>query len=139
MRYWLAFMIMITTTLASAAEKKPLVSPMMDEMPSMHLLQVFLVLAFVIGVIFLLAYLYQKVSGLALQKNPDLKVITGLSLGTRERVVVIEVGKQQLLVGITQGAMRTLHVLDEPIETKENSTSGFAEHLKTMMQRGTAE
>lgn len=134
---WIAAILSLMPSIVLAAEDKKV--PMMAEVPSFQLLQVFLVLAGIIGFIFLLAYLYQKLNSFALKKNPDLKVITGLSLGTRERIVVIEVGKQQILVGITQGAMRTLHVLEEPLQGATAASSSFAEHLKNRLQGGVAE
>lgn len=41
-----------------------------------------------------------------------IEVISGLSLGARERVVLIRVGGDQVLVGVSPSGMRTLHVLN---------------------------
>jgi flagellar protein FliO/FliZ len=43
-----------------------------------------------------------------------IEVISGLSLGARERVVLIRVGSDQVLVGVSPSGMRTLHVLSQP-------------------------
>lgn len=40
-----------------------------------------------------------------------IEVISGLSLGARERVVLIRVGADQVLVGVSPSGLRTLHVL----------------------------
>ena len=40
-----------------------------------------------------------------------IEVISGLSLGARERVVLLRVGADQVLVGVSPSGMRTLHVL----------------------------
>jgi len=40
-----------------------------------------------------------------------IEVVSGLSLGARERVVLIRVGGEQVLVGVSPSGMRTLHVL----------------------------
>lgn len=40
-----------------------------------------------------------------------IEVVSGISLGARERVVVLRVGGEQVLVGISPSGMRTLHVL----------------------------
>ncbi len=40
-----------------------------------------------------------------------IEVVSGISLGARERVVVLRVGGEQVLVGISPAGMRTLHVL----------------------------
>jgi flagellar protein FliO/FliZ len=64
-----------------------------------------------------------------------MKVIGGISLGTRERVVLLQVGTQQLVIGVAPGAIQTLHVLDEPlpIEGKPNPPAGFAARLQAAM------
>lgn len=41
----------------------------------------------------------------------QIEVIGGLSLGSRERVVLLQVLDEQVLVGISQDGMRALHVL----------------------------
>jgi len=43
-----------------------------------------------------------------------IEVVSGLSLGARERVVLIRVGGDQVLVGVSPSGMRTLHVLNQP-------------------------
>jgi flagellar protein FliO/FliZ len=41
-----------------------------------------------------------------------IKVISGLALGARERMVLVEVGEVRLLVGIAPGRLQTLHVFE---------------------------
>ena len=43
-----------------------------------------------------------------------IEVVSSLSLGARERVVLIRVGGDQVLVGVSPSGMRTLHVLNQP-------------------------
>jgi flagellar protein FliO/FliZ len=64
-----------------------------------------------------------------------MKVVGGLSLGTRERVVLLQVGEQQLLVGVAPGTIQTLHVLAEPLPSdhKPDAPSGFAARLQSVM------
>jgi flagellar protein FliO/FliZ len=45
-----------------------------------------------------------------------LKVVTSLSLGSKERLVVVQVGKKQLLLGVTAQQINILDTLVEPIE-----------------------
>ena len=44
----------------------------------------------------------------------SLRVVASLSLGIKEKVVLIQVGDEQLLIGVTPGELRCLHVFDEP-------------------------
>lgn len=44
-----------------------------------------------------------------------LKVISTLSVGQRERVIVVQVGDEQLVLGVTGTQINTLHVLNTPL------------------------
>lgn len=47
-----------------------------------------------------------------------LKVVTSLNLGSKERLVVVQIGEKQLLLGITGQQINLLDTLDEPIVIK---------------------
>ncbi len=68
-----------------------------------------------------------------------LRVVGGISMGTRERVVLLQVGKQQILLGVAPGRIQTLHVLDEPVVDGEAPTSvqgGFTQVLESALSKG---
>ena len=44
-----------------------------------------------------------------------------MSLGMREKILVIEVGGENIVVGVAPGQIRTLHVLDGNVELAKNS------------------
>lgn len=44
-----------------------------------------------------------------------IKVLGGRSLGPRERLVLLQVGEEQLLLGVAPGRIEKLHVLRSPI------------------------
>jgi flagellar protein FliO/FliZ len=69
--------------------------------------------------------------GFSVTGNGALKILGGLSMGSRERVVLMQVGEEQILIGVSPGRIQTLHVLDKPIsvDDKKNAESGFAERL----------
>jgi len=53
----------------------------------------------------------------------QLKVVTSLSLGAKERVVVVQAGEQQLLLGVTSQQVTLIERLAEPLVTQPlNST-----------------
>jgi flagellar protein FliO/FliZ len=71
-----------------------------------------------------------------------LRILGGVSMGTRERIVLLQVGKQQLLVGVAPGRIQTLHVLAEPIEAPDapaGQKPGFAQALEIALGRGRAQ
>jgi len=56
-----------------------------------------------------------------------IEVVSGLSLGARERVVLIRVGGDQVLVGVSPSGMRTLHVLNQ--QPVSSPTPEFANYM----------
>ena len=55
-----------------------------------------------------------------------IEVVSGLSLGARERVVLLRVGGDQVLVGVSPSGMRTLHVLNS---TNDGTNAAFTNYL----------
>jgi flagellar protein FliO/FliZ len=66
------------------------------------------VLAAVLGA----AWLARRLRGVSGVPARGLEVLAQVSLGTRERAVLIRVGEHQVLVGVAPGSVRTLHVLE---------------------------
>ena len=53
-------------------------------------------------------------------------------MGPRERIVLLEVGETQLLIGVAPGRIQTLHVLASPVDVSQPHNaprSSFARHL----------
>jgi flagellar protein FliO/FliZ len=67
-----------------------------------------------------------------------LRVIAGLSLGARERAVLIQVGDKQILLGVAPGRVQALHVLERPVDSAapQSAAGGFAERLAQLMKGG---
>ncbi len=89
-------------------------------------------LVIVVGAVIVLGWLYSRLrfnSG-----GPDnlINVVGSRALGPKERLVLIEVGGQSLLVGITATQVRTLHTFEEPVAVAPASKkSGFADRLRS--------
>lgn len=103
-----------------------------------YLLQVLLGLIFVLGLVFAAAWLMRRVGPGTFVAGNQMKVLAAMPLGTRERVVLLEVGGQQLLLGITATSINTLHAFDEPvISAPDKAPSGdFASKIREVMARG---
>lgn len=86
------------------------------------LTQVTLSLLLVLAVVFGAAWLMRRLRGFGRFGNGALQVVTEVSVGTKERVVLVQVGKQQLLLGVAPGRVNTLHVLDEPVTIQTPNT-----------------
>ncbi len=68
-----------------------------------------------------------------------LQIVGGLSLGMRERLVLVQAGKKQLILGVTPSRIEMLHVLegDDCLISKssfEPSENSFAHKLKQVLK-----
>lgn len=68
----------------------------------------------------------------------EMRILAGLSVGSRERVVLLQVGSTQLLVGVAPGRIDALHVLDKPLPVPDRpvGSGSFAEQLNALVARG---
>lgn len=102
-------------------------------------LQAALAIAFIIGLLLGTAWLARKISGGKGFGQGGMKLIGGVAVGPRERIVLLEIGDTWLVVGIVPGQIRTLHRLPkgmEPAGEKANlSDAPFAQWLKNMTER----
>jgi flagellar protein FliO/FliZ len=80
-------------------------------------LKVFFGLALVLGAIGALAWGFRRFGGPLAPRDGAMRVIAGLSLGARERAVLVQVGTKQILLGVAPGRVQTLHVLETPVAT----------------------
>lgn len=90
---------------------------------SLSVVPVVFYLFVVIAVIVLLASVLKKFN-LGFPGSRNIKIVTALSLGTRERVVVIEVGGKQHMLGVTPHQINHLMTLDEPLENLDVQKNG---------------
>jgi flagellar protein FliO/FliZ len=107
-------------------------------------LQMLLGLALTIGCLFAGLYVLKRLQT-SRRHNPDnLRIMGSTTLGPKERVVLLAVGKQVLVIGVTPGRISALHTLSlddlppPPPQTPEKTTiaSDFAMHLKHLLERG---
>lgn len=96
-------------------------------------------LVIVLGVFFLCVWGMRKLSGLNVGSAEKIRMVGGLSLGMREKVIVLQVGTKQLILGVTPGRIETLLVLEgddclqkeNPLATK--AENGFTQKLAQAM------
>jgi len=56
------------------------------------------------------------------QGNAPMKIVSTLSLGPRDRVIMLEVDDTWLVVGVNAGGMRTLHTLPAKVAAADTAT-----------------
>ena len=93
-------------------------------------------LLIVLSVFFLCVWGVRKLNGLSVGGAEKMRVVGGLSLGLREKIILLQVGKKQLILGVTPGRIETLHVLEgddclikEDTLAPTTTDTGFAQKL----------
>lgn len=95
-----------------------------------------LALIFVVALILLLAWLVRRLPGVQLRGHSQLRVVASLSLGVRERVVVVEIGDQQWVLGVTAEQVTLIDRLSPPLSTEP--APDFSQLLARFSQKGKA-
>ena len=63
------------------------------------------------------------------QNQSGLKVVANLHLSNKERLIVVQAGKKQLLLGVTAQQISLLDTLDEPLTAQEITSSNISTGL----------
>ncbi|MBK8186040.1 MAG: flagellar biosynthetic protein FliO [Cellvibrio sp.] len=79
------------------------------------LIQVTLALMLMVGLILGLAWLAKRFGQPLFQQNKQLRLISSLSLGVKEKIILVEVEGKQLVLGVTPQQITALHVIDIPV------------------------
>ncbi|GLK91577.1 flagellar biosynthetic protein FliO [Pseudomonas turukhanskensis] len=122
--------------LAQAAEPgKPIATPMAEGHMGGQLVQVLLGLLLVIGMIFVLAWLLRRVQQIGPRGGQVIKLVASQALGPRDRLVLVQVGSEQILLGLSAGRITPLHTLKEPVHVAdtEAATPEFAQRLMELL------
>ncbi|MBN2992840.1 flagellar biosynthetic protein FliO [Pseudomonas cedrina subsp. fulgida] len=100
-----------------------------------QLTQLVLGLLLVVGLIFALAWLMRRVQNAGPGNGQVIEMIGSRALGPRDRLVLVQVGEEQILLGITPGRITPLHVLKTPVDVAETkaATPEFAQRLMELL------
>jgi flagellar protein FliO/FliZ len=85
----------------------------------------------VILLILVLAWLMKRMGSFPSAGKGMVKILGGVSLGPRERAVVLEAGKKRILVGVAPGRVQTLCHLDG---SDEDTIGEFSDQLDAQLQ-----
>ena len=100
-------------------------------------------LLFVIVFILALAWLMRKLGAVPAMSGQSMRVLSALSVGTREKVVLVDVAGQQILLGVAPGRVSHLQTFDQPVITQNSSAkplvNEFSGVIKKLMQNNNEE
>lgn len=92
-------------------------------------------LALVVGAIVILGWVLRRTQGGLNRGSQAIEIVAARSVGTRERLMLIQVGNEQVLVGVAPSGMRTLHTLAQPLAAEEVENVDFSSALKRAVTR----
>lgn len=102
------------------------------------IVEVLIGLAVVLLVFVAMTWFMRRLGGVGSQAGGSMKVLGAMSVGTRERVVLVKVGEEQILLGVAPGRVQALHKLEKPITDDSSSDEmvRFSDRLKTALKGG---
>ncbi|PZN32910.1 MAG: hypothetical protein DIU71_06325, partial [Proteobacteria bacterium] len=72
------------------------------------------------------AWAVRRMRGFGQVAPGAVEILADVPLGTKERAVLVQVGSQQLLIGVAPGRVSTLHVLADPVAVDRGERLGGA-------------
>jgi flagellar protein FliO/FliZ len=90
-------------------------------------------LAIIVVLIYGLSWFVKRFAQGGFMQSPGMKIISSMPLGTRERIVLVDVGGKQLLLGVTASQINTLHVFEEPAVVAEKAQVAGSEFSQKLM------
>lgn len=134
------FVLAIMTALSNsafAAENPPI-------SPSGGLMQIATALLLVLGLVVMAAWLMRRLGPMNAGNKIPVKIIGGISVGNRERVMVVEVGDQWLILGVTASNINNLGSMPKQDELLNQSAQPatndpFSAWLKRTLEKRTTD
>jgi len=126
--------------LAADAARPAYVPPPAAAVTSGSVLQVILSLLLVLAAVVLVGWILKRINLPQQGAGNALKVISGVAVGQRERIVLVEVNDTWLVVGVAPGQVNALHTMPKGfLPNAPNTTTGddnkFQGWLKQMMEK----
>jgi len=125
---------------AAEAARPAYVPPPAAAVSSGSVLQVILSLILVLAAVFVVGWILKRIDLPQQGAGNALKVISGIAVGQRERIVLVEVNDTWLVVGVAPGQVNALHTMPKGVlPSASNPTAGddnkFQGWLKQMMEK----
>lgn len=92
----------------------------------------------VLVVMFVMLYVFKRFTQISQSQYGYLKIVDSLTIGTKERIMLLQVGEEQVLVSTSGGEIKLLYNLIDPLEiTKEkNDSKHFYDKFQQILTRG---
>ena len=138
-RFLTALLVLSTALPAAYAQVQPAVKPAAEPVSMTgYLLQGIFGLLIVLGLMWGAWWLLRRTGFNRAISGVKMKVVGGISIGNRERVMIVEVGDHWLILGVTPNQINTLATMPKkelPEEPMDANSPQFSVWLKKMMDR----
>ena len=144
LRHCLSVTLYAPLLAAAQTATRPAYTPPPPAVSSGSILQVVFSLLLVLAAVVLVAWILKRINLPQHGAGNLLKVISGVAVGQRERIVLVEVDDTWLVVGVAPGQVRTLHSMPKaelpvPQAGMPPGTGGkFQDWLKQVMEKRNA-
>lgn len=101
---------------------------------NMNASSMILSLLMVLGLIIISALVLKRFN-LTQQNSSQLKVIASLSLGTKERVIIVQIGEEQLVLGVCPQQISLLKNLETPIDIQAGKPLALTGNVLSFLQK----
>jgi len=138
MMRWLITGCLILVTFVGGAAPAIIGAESVEPLSTANLTQWTIGLMFVLLLIIAAAWLTKRFTGFGSAQAGQLKVLSGVSLGSREKAVLIRAGKQHILLGVAPGRVVNLHTFEEGEiveQASQGAPLGFQESLQKIMNK----
>jgi flagellar protein FliO/FliZ len=126
------------TTPAPQADKPAVTAASAAPGSAASLLQVVFGLIVVLGLLVAALWALKRFGGMRLHAGAPLKIVGGIPVGNRERVLVLEVGDQWLVVGVAPGRVSMLTTMprgEQPAGNPQGTAPDFGAWLKQTLEK----
>lgn len=134
----LASVLLMSSAAVRAAEETASVAPV-SLSGSNSVLQMLLGLFMVIAIIIGLSLAVKKFNMFPTGAPGAIRIISGLALSNKDRILLLQVGDEQILVSASPGQVRKVHELRAPVVVEANpsgdETKNFASIFSAVKQR----
>ncbi len=144
MRYMFCSALIVLSELALSAEPSIVGSKSVEPVSMANLTQWTVGLIFVLLMILLVAWSVKRFTSLGTSPKGNLRVLSGISLGNREKAVLIKAGNHHLLLGVSPGRVVNLHTFEageiqDEVGQTESSSASFQDSLQGLMKNRVVE
>ncbi|ADT86385.1 flagellar biosynthetic protein FliO [Vibrio sp. Vb2880] len=105
------------------------------ENTSLDLATTFGSLLFVIALILFMAWLLKRMRVPAFGQQKGLSVVRQLPVGTKERVMIVQAGDAQFLIGVTSQSIQLISKLETPLKQEELESTPFSNQLTQLLKK----